>query len=69
MEVKKPKVSDQEKKWVRMLADGKTTSEVAGSVGLPAGTFAYKLNLLRARLGCDNMASLVAFFYKNKLIE
>lgn len=52
-----------------MLADGKTTSEVAGLVGLPAGTFAYKLNLLRARLGCENMASLVAFFYKNKLIE
>lgn len=69
MEEKVIKVSDEEKRWLTMLASGKSTETVAGEINMRPGTFAYKLNLLRAKLGCDNMAELIAYSVRNKIIE
>lgn len=69
MKEKFVKVSDDEKRWLVLLAEGKSTEDVANEIGMRPGTFAYRLNLLRAKLGCDNMASLIAFAVRNKLIE
>jgi DNA-binding CsgD family transcriptional regulator len=63
------KVTDDEKKWLSMLATGKSTDDVAKEIEMKPGTFAYKLNLLRAKLGCENMAALIAYSIRNKLIE
>ncbi len=68
MTEKEIKVSEEEIGWVKRLASGIPTAEVAKEAGLPAGTFAYKLNLLRERFDCANMAALIAFFYKNQII-
>jgi len=69
MEAKEIKISDEEKGWVKLLAEGKQTTEVAKIANLPPGTFAYKLNLLRERVQCENMASLIAYFFRNNLID
>lgn len=69
MEHKEIIITDEEKRWVKMLAAGRSTKEVSEEIGLRPGTFAYKLNMLRAKLQCENMASLIAYFYKNDLIE
>lgn len=61
-------VSQDEKRWLTLLSEGKSISEVAKEVKLAKGTFAYKLNMLKERLGCKNMASLMYFVAKNEVI-
>jgi DNA-binding NarL/FixJ family response regulator len=70
MEEKVIQLTEQEKTWIKALAEGKTTQEVAKESGLASGTFAYKMNNLRGKCGgAKNMAALIAFVYENKLIE
>lgn len=61
--------SDEEKNWVKMLADGKSYKEISREFGLNKNTFAYKITSLRERFNCENSNQLIAFFFRNKLIE
>jgi len=61
--------SEEEKKWVKMLADGKSYKEIAIANEMNKNTFAYKITSLRERFNCENSNELVAFFLRNKLIE
>lgn len=64
-----PPVSDAERKWVQALATGKAAKDVAAQFGMKEGTFAYKMNILRGRFGCENTNGLIAYFLRNKLID
>lgn len=62
-------VTQEEKKWVKMLADGMTAQEISGELDINQNTFSGNINLMRIRLGCKNTTNLVALFLRNKLIE
>jgi DNA-binding CsgD family transcriptional regulator len=68
MDEKTIRVTDEEKRWLAMLAEGKSTKEVADAFKIKPGTFAYKLNNLRIKTECENMASLMVYASKNGLI-
>lgn len=61
--------TEQEIKWVELLAAGRSYHDIAREYDINKNTFAYKMTSLRERYGCENSASLVAFFIRNKLIE
>lgn len=63
------RISEEERGWLRLLAEGKQISEVAAIAGKKKGTFVYKINIVKEKLGCKNMASLIYFATKNGLIE
>lgn len=63
-----PVATKEEIKWIKRLSEGVPTKEVAKEFDMAAGTFAYKLALIRERFQCENMASLIAYFAKNQLI-
>lgn len=64
-----PLPSEEEVKWVRLLATGEKAKGVAEKLGLNKNTFAYKLQLLRAKFNCKNTTQLVSYFITNKYID
>lgn len=62
------KVSEEQKKWVKLLSEGKKNGEVAKIVNVNPSTFAYRMSILRARFNCTNTASLIAIFSKQGYI-
>lgn len=62
-------VTDEEKTWLRELASGKKADVIAEEMGMRPGTLSYKLNILRSKLGCKNMAELMAYSIRHKIIE
>jgi DNA-binding CsgD family transcriptional regulator len=61
-------ISEEEKLWVGLLSQGKSTKEVSEITEMPTGTFASKIRILRAKFNCPNTTSLVALFVKNGLV-
>lgn len=61
--------TDEEKKWVKMLSEGKLVTEVAKELKVNTDTFSYHLANLRKKFGCKNSKELIALFLRNKLIE
>jgi len=59
----------EEIKWVSLLATGEKAKGVAEKLGLNKNTFAYKLQLLRAKFNCKNTTQLVSYFITNKYID
>jgi DNA-binding CsgD family transcriptional regulator len=62
-------ITPEEKRWLKMLSEGNSTDDVAKAVKIPKGTLVYKLGRLRDRLGCSNMAHLVAHSIRNNIIK
>lgn len=61
--------TEEEKKWVALLATGEKANEIADKIGLNRNTFAYHLRFLRTRFQCQNTIQLVAYFLRNKIID
>jgi DNA-binding NarL/FixJ family response regulator len=64
-----PLPTDEEISWVTLLATGEKAKGVAEKLGLNKNTFAYKLQLLRAKFNCKNTAQLISYFLRNKYID
>jgi DNA-binding NarL/FixJ family response regulator len=64
-----PLPSEEEVKWVKLLATGEKAKGVAEKLGLNKNTFAYKLQLLRAKFNCKNTTQLVSYFITNKYMD
>ena len=64
-----PTPTEEEVKWVRLLATGEKAKGVAEKLGLNKNTFAYRLQLLRAKFNCKNTTQLVSYFLTNKYID
>jgi len=64
-----PTPTPEEINWVSLLATGEKANKVAERVGLNKNTFAYKLQLLRAKFNCKNTTQLVSYFITNKYID
>ena len=64
-----PIPTEEEILWVRLLASGEKAKGVAEKVGLNKNTFAYKLQLVRAKFNCKNTTQLVSYFITNKYID
>lgn len=64
-----PAATEEEVKWVAMLAEGKSYKEIAQHYGMPKNTVAYKLTSLRDRFNCENSTQLACLFLRNKLID
>ena len=61
--------TEDEKKWVSLLATGEKATKVAETVGLNRNTFAYHLKFLRTKYGCKNTPQLISFFLRNGFID
>ena len=61
--------TEEEKKWVTLLATGEKANDVADKLGLNRNTFAYHLRFLRTKFQCQNTIQLVAYFLRNKIID
>ena len=57
-------ISDQELKWIRMLCEGKTLSEIAALTKMNKNTLAYKIVNVRERLGCKNTVHMVSTLHE-----
>jgi DNA-binding NarL/FixJ family response regulator len=64
-----PMPTEEEISWVRLLATGEKAKGVAEKLGLNKNTFAYRLQLLRAKFNCKNTTQLVSYFITNKYID
>lgn len=62
-------VSTEDKKIVKMLADGSTVPEIAEGFSINTRTFEKRISLLKNMYGCKNITNLVAYFLRNKLIK
>lgn len=65
----KATITKEEIDIVKMLADGLTLTQVAIKKKTTKSTLATNMSFLRGRIGCTNMANLVAYFLRNKLID
>jgi DNA-binding CsgD family transcriptional regulator len=61
--------SDEEKEYVRLLAEGKSYKDISRQFEINTNTFAYRMTSLRERYNCENSGALIAFFLRHKLIE
>lgn len=61
--------TDEDKKIVRMLADGMKGNQIATRLKINENTLAFNLSVLRAKFNCSNSMSLVVYFLRNKLID
>lgn len=62
-------IKREEKKWVKLLADGKTVDEIAAELNVNPRTLERKVSDLRKICKCVNLPHLVGFFFKNELIK
>lgn len=62
-------VSDRDKKMVKMLADGESGVKIAKTFSVNKNTLATQMAELRKKMGCKNSTHLVAYFFKNGLID
>lgn len=63
-------VTEREKKFVKLLSEGKRASDMFKIVGLKsASAVESELFKIRVKYGVKKTASLVAFFYKHGLID
>ena len=64
-----PFPTEEEKKWVTLLATGQKANDVAESLGFNRSTFAYHLKYLRVKYNCRNTTQLISFFLRNNFID
>lgn len=62
-------ITRQEKKLVRLMAEGKTVEEIAKVLQENPRTLERKVADLRKLCKCTNLPHLVGFFFRNKLIK
>ncbi len=62
-------VTAKEAAIVRMLADGLRASKIAEELELSVRTIETNMSTLRLKMGCSTLPHLVAFFFRNKLID
>ena len=62
-------IADFDKSVVELLADGYRVHEIAEKKSMNRRTLEAKIERLKVQLGCMNITHLVAFFFRNKLIE
>lgn len=63
------RVTDDEKRWVKMLCEGKSYKQIADELSIRRNAVAYRLTALRERYNCLTSNQLVYLFTKNKLID
>jgi DNA-binding NarL/FixJ family response regulator len=64
----KPAPSPRELELVRLLAEGKSSKEVAQDLGLSTNTVdTHRRNLIR-KFNCNNMIEVVAMFIRDGLV-
>ena len=62
-------LSDREKEVLLMICRGMSTQKIAASLGLSKRTGDSHRANIRAKTGCRNAASLVAYAIRAKLVE
>lgn len=61
--------TDEEKFWVKALAEGEKAGDIAKKLGMNRNTFAYHLRFTRAKFQCKNTNQLISYFLRNNLID
>lgn len=61
--------TEDEKIWVKALAEGEKAGDVAKKLGMNRNTFAYHLRFMRAKFQCKNTNQLISYFLRNNLID
>lgn len=61
--------TEEEKVWVKALAEGEKAGDIAKSLGMNRNTFAYHLRFMRAKFQCKNTNQLISYFLRNNLID
>ena len=63
------KVTEEDTALIAALASGRPQKLIAENMGLNFNRLAKKIIKLRYKVGCNNVAHLVAFGYENGLIK